>query len=112
MSNATHSDTIFALASGKGRAGVAIVRISGPEAGVVLAALTEPTLPEPRRVTNANLKSPKDGTLIDKALYEPVSRSSRGHSYTLDPATGISHVATTPRVAAKPHGELDQLLTA
>ena len=33
------SDTIFALSSGGGRAGVAVVRVSGPNAGPALAAL-------------------------------------------------------------------------
>ncbi len=31
------ADTIFALASGAGRAAVAVLRLSGPRAGVVLA---------------------------------------------------------------------------
>jgi len=43
-----HSDTIFALSSGHGRAGVAIVRVSGPQAGNALSQLAGPELPHPR----------------------------------------------------------------
>ena len=42
----TTGDTIFALSSGHGRAGVAVIRISGPAAGVVLERMAAPT---PRR---------------------------------------------------------------
>ncbi len=35
----TPGDTIFALSSAPGRAGVAVVRVSGPEAGAALEAL-------------------------------------------------------------------------
>ncbi|MCY3752629.1 MAG: tRNA uridine-5-carboxymethylaminomethyl(34) synthesis GTPase MnmE, partial [Alphaproteobacteria bacterium] len=41
-------DTIFAEATAPGRAGIAVLRLSGPEAGRALAALAGP-LPEPRR---------------------------------------------------------------
>jgi tRNA modification GTPase len=40
--------TIFALASGAGRAAIAVMRISGPETGAILTALCGPT-PSPRR---------------------------------------------------------------
>lgn len=59
-------DTIFALASGAGRAGVAVVRASGPDAGPALAALTG-GLPAPRQAALRSLKG-RDGTLIDRAL--------------------------------------------
>ncbi|MES1197392.1 MAG: tRNA uridine-5-carboxymethylaminomethyl(34) synthesis GTPase MnmE [Pseudomonadota bacterium] len=42
-------DTIVALASGSGRAGVAVIRVSGPQAGAALRALTDADLPAPRR---------------------------------------------------------------
>jgi tRNA modification GTPase len=58
-------DTIFALASGAGRAGVAVVRLSGPDAGIALAALAGP-LPPPR---TAMLRSiGHAGVEIDRAL--------------------------------------------
>ena len=42
------STTIFALATPAGRSGVAIFRISGPESGAVLRAITQRDLPAPR----------------------------------------------------------------
>jgi tRNA modification GTPase len=58
-------ETIFALASAPGRAGVAVVRVSGPEAGKVLSALAGP-LPAPRRAVLRNLAF--GGRPIDRAL--------------------------------------------
>ncbi len=46
-------DTIFALASGPGRAGVAVYRLSGPLAGPAVRALTGRDLPPPRRARRA-----------------------------------------------------------
>ena len=51
-----------------GRAGVAVVRISGPKAGEILKKLTDHDLPDPRVATLADLKAPEDGGLIDRAL--------------------------------------------
>ncbi|MFP5468637.1 MAG: hypothetical protein ACLGGZ_02725, partial [Alphaproteobacteria bacterium] len=36
---ASHEDTIFALATAPGRAGVAVLRISGPQAGAIAERL-------------------------------------------------------------------------
>ena len=41
------ADTIFALASGAGHAGIAVIRISGAGAGVALETLTREPLPTP-----------------------------------------------------------------
>jgi tRNA modification GTPase len=59
-------DTIFALATAAGRAAVAMVRISGPDAGVALAALAG-RRPAAR---NAAVRKLRDdaGDLIDQAL--------------------------------------------
>ncbi len=59
------ADTIFALASAPGRAGVAVVRVSGPDAGRAIAALAGP-LPEPRQAAVRRLA--EDGREIDHAL--------------------------------------------
>ena len=59
-------DTVLALASGAGRAGVAVVRASGPLAGPALVALCG-ALPPPRKAVLRALKGP-DGSLIDRAL--------------------------------------------
>src|SRR3954463_8973221 len=64
---ALHADTIFALASGRGRAGVAVVRVSGPAAGVALQSLAGPEFPKPRTATLRKLSS-GTGESIDDAL--------------------------------------------
>jgi tRNA modification GTPase len=61
------SQTIFALATGVGRAGVAIIRISGPAAGAALAALTGRHAPAPRRAARRTLMA-ANGEAIDDAL--------------------------------------------
>lgn len=60
-------ETIFALASAPGRAGIAVVRVSGPGAGAALRALGCPA-PVPRRATRAKLFDGA-GTLIDDGLF-------------------------------------------
>lgn len=59
-------DTIFALATAQGKAGVAVVRVSGPAALDGVAALSG-TLPAPRRATLRRIKD-ADGSEIDRAL--------------------------------------------
>jgi tRNA modification GTPase len=59
-------DTIFAPATAPGRAAVAVVRISGPDAGRALKALAGP-LPAPRRATVRKLRDGA-GDAIDQAL--------------------------------------------
>jgi tRNA modification GTPase len=59
------AQTIAALASGAGRAGVAVLRVSGPSAGTALQALAGP-LPKPRV---ASLRTLTDqGETLDSAL--------------------------------------------
>jgi tRNA modification GTPase len=60
-------DTICALASAPGRAGVAVIRISGPAAGAALRALCGP-LPAPRHASLRKLKHPGSGELLDRGL--------------------------------------------
>lgn len=70
-------DTIFALTSARGRAGVAVVRVSGPDAwnaGTILAG----SLPRPRQTALRRLTAP-DGTVLDEAL---VLCFEAGHSFT------------------------------
>ena len=72
------SDTVFALSSGAGVSGVAVIRISGPDALHCLQALLSPpgaspivsNLPQPRRATLCTLYSPlfSDSEPIDRAL--------------------------------------------
>ena len=61
------ADTIFALSSGAGAAGVAVVRLSGTGAGQALKSLTG-RLPSPRRAALARLSDPSSGAPLDRAL--------------------------------------------
>lgn len=58
-------DTIFALSSGPPPAGVAVVRISGPQVRLVIETLVD-SLPEPRAATLRSIHG-RDG-VIDRAL--------------------------------------------
>ncbi|MDA0260580.1 MAG: tRNA uridine-5-carboxymethylaminomethyl(34) synthesis GTPase MnmE [Proteobacteria bacterium] len=60
--------TIFALSSGGGRAGIAIVRISGRFAGRAVEALTDSPLPVARRATLAGFRNPVDGEVVDRGM--------------------------------------------
>ena len=59
--------TIFALSSGRGRAGVAVIRISGPSARQVLERMAAPC-PPPRRAAFRRIVDPVSGELLDAAL--------------------------------------------
>lgn len=65
------SETIYALASGAGRAGIAVLRLSGPAADAALSALSSPSgapLPPPRRATRIRLCDPRSGAPLDDGL--------------------------------------------
>jgi len=72
------SDTIFALASAPGRAGVAVVRISGADAASALTALAG-LLPGPRQARHVWLRA-ASGEVIDDgiALFFPAPASYTG----------------------------------
>ena len=69
-------DTIFALASARGKAGVAVFRISGPRAFEAVVALSGP-LPEVRRAALRRLSW--QGDVLDEAL---VLLFAEGQSFT------------------------------
>ena len=62
------SETIYALASGAGRAGIAVLRLSGPAADAALSALSDAPLPPPRRAARVRLRDPQTGTPLDDGL--------------------------------------------
>ncbi|MEX0583973.1 MAG: tRNA uridine-5-carboxymethylaminomethyl(34) synthesis GTPase MnmE [Sneathiella sp.] len=62
------TDTIYALASGRGRAGVAVVRVSGPAAMTVLEEITRKPLPELRVASLRNIYRASKKTIIDQSL--------------------------------------------
>lgn len=59
-------DTIVALSSGAGRAGVAVIRISGPGTAALVKAIAG-VLPEPRRATLRRFRR-SDGDVLDQGL--------------------------------------------
>jgi len=63
----SRSDTIFAVATARGAAGVAVIRISGEAADAALAALTRKALPDYRHAALRTLFA-RDGSEIDEAL--------------------------------------------
>jgi tRNA modification GTPase len=63
----TDRPTIFALSSAGGRAGVAVLRVSGTASGLALERLAG-RRPAPRRATTARLVDPGSGELLDRAL--------------------------------------------
>ncbi|MEP7210412.1 MAG: tRNA uridine-5-carboxymethylaminomethyl(34) synthesis GTPase MnmE, partial [Alphaproteobacteria bacterium] len=74
----SQDDTIIALASGAGRAGVAVVRVSGPGAVGVLTHLGGAPVPEARKAAIRALR--EDGAYLDEAiiLYMPGPNSFTG----------------------------------
>ena len=71
-----HNHTIFALSSGRGKSGVAVVRLSGPDAGTALDRLAGGR-PQPRR---ASFRVLSDGeSMLDEAL---VLWFPKPHSFT------------------------------
>ncbi|RVU36243.1 tRNA uridine-5-carboxymethylaminomethyl(34) synthesis GTPase MnmE [Hwanghaeella grinnelliae] len=61
-------ETIYALSTPAGRGGVAVVRVSGPDAKMSLPVLGISDVPKPRVATRAALKRAADDTPIDDAL--------------------------------------------
>lgn len=87
-------DTIFALATARGKAGVAVLRLSGPDAVPAAEGLCGP-LPPPRR---AGLRDVRDGAeLIDRAL---VLRFEVGASFTGESVVEL-HLHGAPVIAER-----------
>lgn len=64
------AETIFALSSGQGRCGVAVIRASGPASSTALrclAGLTHSLLP-PRTASLRNITDPNSGEILDRGL--------------------------------------------
>jgi len=62
-------DTIFALATAPGRAGIAVFRLSGPSAGGALRKIAKlDTLPDARRTIRCGMADPATGDLLDDGL--------------------------------------------
>ncbi len=72
--------TFYALSSGPGTSGVAIIRISGPDTKNVIKKLTSEKLPEPRVATLRKINKINTSELIDEGiiLWFPGPRSYTG----------------------------------
>ncbi|MEC8631752.1 MAG: tRNA uridine-5-carboxymethylaminomethyl(34) synthesis GTPase MnmE [Pseudomonadota bacterium] len=70
-------DTIYALATARGKAGVAVIRLSGPQSRSAVTALGA-TLPKPRQAGLRRLRG-HDGVPLDEAL---VLHFPHGSSFT------------------------------
>lgn len=90
------SATIYALASGAGRAGVAVIRISGPDADAALSSLTGKPLPPPREARLVTLRDPAGGEKLDTGL---ALRFSGPGSYTGEDVVEL-HIHGGPGVIA------------
>lgn len=88
-------DTIFALASGRGKAGVAVIRISGPAADATLTRLSG-RFPDPRHAMLAVLRDGQ-GVELDEAL---VLRFADRASFTGEPVVELHLHGSRAVVAA------------
>jgi tRNA modification GTPase len=75
-----NSVTIYAPASAQGRAGVAVIRVSGPDAQRVFALCRPGDIPAPRHATLRHILQPNTGETIDHALllFFPAPHSFTG----------------------------------
>ena len=71
--------TIFALSSGPGLSGVAIVRVSGEDTKKIIQLLTKKTLPEPRVASLRKINKINTSELIDEGI---ILWFPGPHSYT------------------------------
>jgi len=96
------SDTVFALASGRGRAGVAVVRLSGPSAHEAVRVLAG-TIPPARRLSLRRLRDP-EGDVLDDALvavFDPQASFTGEAAAELHLHGSAAVVAAVTRVLAK-----------
>ncbi|WP_120500013.1 tRNA uridine-5-carboxymethylaminomethyl(34) synthesis GTPase MnmE [Roseovarius sp. EL26] len=93
-------ETVFALSSAEGKAGVAIIRISGPDA-FKSAKLLCGDLPQVRKPSVRELKA-SDGTQLDEAL---IVLFDKNHSFTGDETVEL-HLHGSPAIVTSVLAEL------
>jgi tRNA modification GTPase len=86
FSSSNDRSTIFAPASGIGRAAVGVIRMSGPASAAAIRALTGGGPPAPRRASLKALRDPLTGEEIDRGL---VLWFPAPHSYTGEDAAEL-----------------------
>ena len=90
--SANQLKTIFALASASGKAGVAVVRVSGPAVSHVYSSITKyNTLPKERVMVNRSILHPTTKQLIDRALLVYFQRASYLHQPLLSTQNTQNH---------------------
>ena len=62
------SATIFALSSAPGKAGIAVLRVSGPQAAAAARALSGRAELPPRKAVTVRLRDPRSGETLDHGL--------------------------------------------
>ena len=60
--------TIYALSSGPGISGIAVIRVSGPETKIVIREITNKEIPSPRMATLRKLNKINTNELIDEGI--------------------------------------------
>ena len=60
--------TVFALSTAPGRAALAVIRLTGPDAATALSGLGVKNMPRPRQAALRKLHDPQTGALLDEAL--------------------------------------------
>lgn len=101
---AAYADTIFALASAPGRAGVSVVRLSGAQSGIILQRMTARPLPEPRKAVLRKFIDPESKSPLDIgiALWFPQPQSFTGENVVeLHLHGGIAILDAVLRVLAR-----------
>tara|TARA_B100002051_G_C16677335_1_gene607795 strand:- start:44 stop:1375 length:1332 start_codon:yes stop_codon:yes gene_type:complete len=71
--------TVYALSSGPGISGIAVIRVSGSKTEEIILSLTNGSLPKTKEATLKKIINPKNGELIDEGL---VIFFKRPNSYT------------------------------
>ena len=71
--------TVYALSSGPGISGIAVIRVSGSKTEEIIISLTNGSLPKTKEATLKKIINPKNGELIDEGL---VIFFKRPNSYT------------------------------
>src|SRR5437016_10842019 len=85
------TDTIVAVATPPGRGGIGVVRLSGPDAARIAAALTERDTPfEPRHATFTRIVEPDSADAMSAVDQVVLTLFAAPHSYTGDDVVEIS----------------------
>jgi tRNA modification GTPase len=97
--------TIYALSTGPGISGVAIIRVSGPETKIVISKLTNGSFPKARVATLKKINKINTNDIIDEGL---ILWFPTPHSYTGEDMAEF-HVHGSRSVVEALHGSIAQV---